>query len=120
MGEMYGRSLQAVHPGEDQVFRRLPGPDRVAMAGRDCPILNLRNIRRSRLVRWIGFVAADVVIVGALATGVFLYGWARSARGSPEIKAAEHTLLYQNPDFNRLMTDLGASSTSLPTVLELP
>ena len=32
-----------------------------------------------------------------------------------DLKAAAHTLLYQNPDFKRLMTDLGASSTSRPT-----
>jgi NTE family protein len=32
-----------------------------------------------------------------------------------DIKAAAHTLLYQNPDFKKLMTDLGASSTSPPT-----
>jgi NTE family protein len=31
-----------------------------------------------------------------------------------DLKAAAHTLLYQNPDFKKLMTDLGASSTSLP------
>ncbi|MEI7937606.1 MAG: patatin-like phospholipase family protein [Verrucomicrobiota bacterium] len=32
-----------------------------------------------------------------------------------DLKAAAHTLLYQNPDFKKLMTDLGASSTSLPS-----
>jgi NTE family protein len=31
-----------------------------------------------------------------------------------DLKAAAHTLLYQHPDFKRLMTDLGTSSTSLP------
>jgi NTE family protein len=31
-----------------------------------------------------------------------------------DLKAAAHTLLYQNPDFKRLMTDLGAGSPSLP------
>jgi len=30
------------------------------------------------------------------------------------LKAAARTLLYQNPDFKKLMTDLGASPTSLP------
>ena len=32
-----------------------------------------------------------------------------------DLKSAAHTLLYQNPDFKKLMTDLGASPTSLPT-----
>ena len=32
-----------------------------------------------------------------------------------DLKAAAHTLLYQNPDFKRLMTDLGASPTNLST-----
>lgn len=31
-----------------------------------------------------------------------------------DLKAAAHTLLYQHPDFQKLMTDLGASSTNRP------
>jgi alpha-beta hydrolase superfamily lysophospholipase len=48
--------------------------------------MNEPKVRRSRLIRWIGFVATCLVIMGALATGGVLYGWAKFARGLPELK----------------------------------
>ena len=40
----------------------------------------------SRMVRWGALVVANLVIMGMLATGAFLYGWARFARALPELK----------------------------------
>jgi len=51
----------------------------------DNPVPNERKIRRARLIRWIGFAAANFVIMGVLATAAFLYGWNRFARALPEL-----------------------------------
>jgi len=48
--------------------------------------MNERTARQMRLVRWLGLGVANFVLMGALATGAFLYGWARFARGLPELK----------------------------------
>jgi alpha-beta hydrolase superfamily lysophospholipase len=44
-----------------------------------------QRVRRSRLVRWIGFGAAYLVLTGVLATCAFLYGWARFAGALPAL-----------------------------------
>jgi esterase/lipase len=41
--------------------------------------------KRSRLLRWSAFVVANVVIMAAVATGAFFYGWARFARSLPAL-----------------------------------
>jgi uncharacterized repeat protein (TIGR03803 family) len=48
--------------------------------------MNERKVSLSRLVQWIGLAAANFVIVGALAAGVFLFGWAKFARALPELQ----------------------------------
>jgi alpha-beta hydrolase superfamily lysophospholipase len=48
--------------------------------------MNEPKVGRSRLMRWISFVMANLVIMGVLATGAFLYGWAKFARGLPELR----------------------------------
>lgn len=49
------------------------------------PVMNER-VRQTRLIRWISFVVANLVIMGVLATGAFLYGWARFARELPDLQ----------------------------------
>jgi len=44
------------------------------------------GIKRSRLLRWSGWVVANLVITGGLATCAFYYGWARFARALPELQ----------------------------------
>jgi NTE family protein len=53
---------------------------------------------------------SEVAYFLSLPTTFFL-----KSRVVDDLKSAAHTLLYQNPNFKRLMTDLGASPTSLPT-----
>ncbi len=48
--------------------------------------MNNSGNKRRRLVRWIGFGVASLVLMGVLMTGAFLYGWAQFARGLPELK----------------------------------
>ncbi len=48
--------------------------------------MNERRGGRTRLIRWISFVAANLVLMGVLAAGAFLYGWARFARALPELQ----------------------------------
>ena len=48
--------------------------------------MNEQKVRRTRWIRWIGFTVANLVLMGVLATGAFLYGWARFARALPELK----------------------------------
>jgi alpha-beta hydrolase superfamily lysophospholipase len=48
--------------------------------------MNEQGVRRSRLIRWIGFGVANLVFTGVLAIGAFLYGWARFARALPELR----------------------------------
>jgi alpha-beta hydrolase superfamily lysophospholipase len=50
------------------------------------PIMNEQKLSRTRLIRWIGFVVASLVLMGVIATGAFLYGWARFARALPELR----------------------------------
>lgn len=42
--------------------------------------------KSSRLIRWGGFLVANLVILGALAAVGFYYGWARFARALPELQ----------------------------------
>ena len=49
-------------------------------------MVNERKINRTRLIRWISFAVANLVIMGVLAAGAFLYGWARFARALPELQ----------------------------------
>jgi alpha-beta hydrolase superfamily lysophospholipase len=44
------------------------------------------GIRRSRLLRWGGFVMANLAITAVLAIGACYYGWSRSARALPELQ----------------------------------
>ncbi len=41
---------------------------------------------RTRLIRWISFAGANLVITGGLATLTFLYGWARFAQSLPDLQ----------------------------------
>jgi alpha-beta hydrolase superfamily lysophospholipase len=50
------------------------------------PVLNKQKVRPSRLIRWMGFVLVNLLIMGVLATGSFLYGWARFAKALPELQ----------------------------------
>src|SRR5580765_193947 len=48
--------------------------------------MNGQKVRRTRLTRWIGFLVVNLVLMGVIATGAFLYGWARFARSLPELR----------------------------------
>jgi alpha-beta hydrolase superfamily lysophospholipase len=48
--------------------------------------MDKQKLGRTRLVRWIGFAAANLAVMGVVAAGAFLYGWARFAAGLPELK----------------------------------
>jgi alpha-beta hydrolase superfamily lysophospholipase len=48
--------------------------------------MNEPKVRRRRPIRWVGFVVANLIIVGALATCAFLYSWAKFARGLPALQ----------------------------------
>src|SRR5215204_6481581 len=68
--------------------------------------MNEPGKHRSRLVRWSCFVLANLVIMGVLATAAFLFGWARFAKGLPELQgwhrqfpAAEFRAADVRPDY---------------------
>ena len=48
--------------------------------------MNEPKTRRARLIRWTGFVVANLVLIGVLATVATFYGWARFARGLPPLQ----------------------------------
>ncbi|MBN9691537.1 MAG: alpha/beta fold hydrolase [Verrucomicrobia bacterium] len=47
--------------------------------------MNQRNGKRSRWIRWIGFAAANLTVMGLLAGAAFLYGWARFTQSLPAL-----------------------------------
>ncbi|HKA35599.1 MAG TPA: alpha/beta fold hydrolase [Thermoanaerobaculia bacterium] len=48
--------------------------------------MNGEKVRQRRLIRWIGFVAVNLLLIGVIAAGAFLYGWARFARSLPDLR----------------------------------
>lgn len=48
--------------------------------------MNKPGIRRSRWFRWAVLIMVNLVVMGILATGAFLYGWARFAQTLPNLK----------------------------------
>jgi len=48
--------------------------------------MNGQKVPRRRLIRWIGFVVFNLVLMAVIAAGALLYGWARFARALPELR----------------------------------